>query len=103
MKFQPRLIIGLVRPVPRHAHIARRDAFDRAIFIEQHFGRRKARKYLDTQSLGLLGKPAAQIAQTSGICAFVVEKRWQENMRNRKLAGLRKHPVLVVRDGDFRQ
>jgi DNA polymerase len=35
------LVVGSVRTVARHAHVAGRDALHRAVLVEQHFGRRE--------------------------------------------------------------
>lgn len=63
VEFEARLIIGLVRTVARHAHVAGRDALHPAILMEQDFGRRETREDFDPQFLGLAGQPATQITQ----------------------------------------
>ena len=45
------------------AHVARRDAFDRAVVVIQHLGGRKAREDLDAERFGLLRRASAPRCQ----------------------------------------
>ena len=65
VELHARLVVGLVAAVAGDAHVAGRDALHRAVVVEQDFGGRKAREYLDAQLLGLSGQPAAQIAEAA--------------------------------------
>src|SRR3546814_8577691 len=74
MEFEPRSIVRLVAAIARDAHITGRDAFDRTILIVEDFGGGKAREDFDAQPFGLLGEPAAKIAETARIGALVVHE-----------------------------
>jgi hypothetical protein len=61
-----------------HAHVAGGHALDGAVFVEQHFGRGKARENFHAQGLGLVGQPLAEEAQAHDVVAFVVEALGQQ-------------------------
>src|SRR3546814_19227080 len=62
--------------------ITGRDAFDRTILIVEDFGGGKAREDFDAQPFGLLGEPAAKIAETARIGALVVHEAGRDEFRS---------------------
>ena len=103
MQLEPRLIIGLVRAVARHAHVAGRDALHAAVLVEQDLGGREAREDLHAQLFGLARQPTAQVPQASRIGALVVQERRRPQVRQVELALLGQHPVDVLRHRHFGQ
>src|SRR3546814_18829327 len=81
MEFEPRSIVRLVAAIARDAHITGRDAFDRTILTVEDFGGGKAREDFDAQPFGLLGEPAAKIAETARIGALVVHEAGRSEER----------------------
>src|SRR5690606_12491007 len=62
--------------------VAGDDAAYYAVFVDQGFLSGEARVDLDAQGLGLLGQPAAQVAQGNDVVAFVVHGFRHEEVRN---------------------
>src|SRR3546814_15467110 len=81
VEFQPRRIVGLVAAVARDAHVAGRDALHRPIVVVEDFGSRESGEYLDSQPLGLLGEPATEIAEATGVGALIVHEARSEERR----------------------
>ena len=54
------------------AGIAGGDAFNRPVFVVQHFGSGEAGEDFDAQAFGLLAQPAAQVTQGNNVVPFVV-------------------------------
>ena len=69
-------VLGLA--VLADAHVAGGDAGDRAVVVEQHFGRGKARIDLDAERFRLGGEPAADVAERDDEVAVVVHQRRHE-------------------------
>ena len=101
MQFHAGLVVGLVAAVLRHAHVLRHHAHHRAAFVIKHVGGGEAGEYLHPQPFGLLGQPAAQIAERAGVAALVRHQRRHQRMRHACLAPLGEQPVPIVGDGDF--
>ena len=64
------------------AHVARRDAGDRAVLAVKHFGGGEARIDLHLQRLGLFRHPAADIAEAHDMVAAVAQRRRHERARH---------------------
>ena len=96
VELQPRLIVRLVLAVARDPHVAGGDALDRPVVVEQHLGRREARKDLDPQLFRLPRQPAAQIGERAGVGVLVVEERRGPQVRQGVPALLGQHPVDVL-------
>src|SRR5690606_40963784 len=82
---------GGVHPVLRVAfavdtQVTGEDALDHAVLVDQRFLGGKAGVDLNTQILGLLGQPAAQVAQGDDVVAMVVHGLGHEQVR--QLLGL---------------
>ena len=68
--------IGVLLPATaRNAHIAGRHATHRAVIVVKDFACREAGINLDTERLGLLGQPAAEVSETCDVVAVVVHER----------------------------
>ena len=76
-----------------HAHIAGRNAFDRTVFVIQHFGSGKARIDFHAQIFRLLRQPAHNFAQAGNIVRMVVEIRGNRQVEGFFL-GQEQNPVL---------
>ena len=101
VEFHARLVIALVAAIFGHAHILGRDAFDRAIFVIQHFGGREAGEDFHAQFFGLARQPAAQAAQTAGVIAIIRHERRHRPMRDRHVLRRAQHPVPVIGHRSF--
>ncbi|ABA50132.1 hypothetical protein BURPS1710b_1868 [Burkholderia pseudomallei 1710b] len=55
------------------AHVARRDALDRAVVVIEDLGGREAREDLDAQGFRLLAEPARDVAEADHVIAVVLE------------------------------
>ena len=88
--------IGPGLPSLADAHVAGGDADDRALVIVEHFARGKARIDLDAQRLGLLGEPAADIAERHDIVAVIVHQRRHDEIRQPQRAARSEEQELVV-------
>ncbi len=80
------------------AHVAGGDALDPALVVIEHLGRGEARIDLRAQRLGLLGEPAADVAQRDDVVAMVVHLGRHEGDRDLEAALLGQEKELLVRD-----
>ena len=87
MQFHADLKIARRLAVAADAHVAGGYALDRALFVEQHFGRGEAGEDLDAERFGLLAQPAHDIAQADDVIAVVLEAARQHPMRHMMAAG----------------
>ncbi len=79
--------------------VARDDAAYDAVFVEQRFLGCEAWVDFDTQVLGLLGQPAAQVAQRDDVVALVVHGLGHEQVRYLGgAAGILEHVDVVTLD-----
>ena len=76
------LVFALVRAVPRHAHVAGRDAAHRALVVVQDLGGGEAGVDLDAERFRLLAEPAADVAEARDVHAVVVHQPRQRPVRN---------------------
>src|SRR5690606_5197125 len=74
-QFHAGLIVRAVRSVALHAHVAGCHPNDGVLIIVKDFGGCEAGIDLDAQSLGLAGKPAADISERDDVVAMVVHER----------------------------
>ena len=63
------------------AHVAGRDAGDRAVVVVENFGRGEARIDLDAERLGLGREPAADLAERADEIAVVAHQRRHHEIR----------------------
>src|SRR3569623_1135384 len=84
VELEPRLVIGLVAPVLRDAHVASRDTLRRAVVGVEDLGGCEARENLYAEFLGLPRQPAAHITQAAGIRPLVVHESGREQVRHRE-------------------
>src|SRR6185369_17692914 len=63
MQLDARLVVGPVRSVACDAHVARCDAFDRPVLVEQDLRSRESGENLDSELFRLPREPAAEIAE----------------------------------------
>ncbi|MNZ80097.1 hypothetical protein D3C78_987240 [compost metagenome] len=79
------------------AHVAGDNAAHHAVFIEQRFLGGEARVDFHAQVLGLLGQPAAQVAQRDDVVALVVHGLGHEQVRHLgRTAGILEHVDVVA-------
>ncbi|MCY1426632.1 hypothetical protein D9M71_424550 [compost metagenome] len=64
------------------AEVTGDDPADHAVLVDQRFLGGEARVDLDAQAFGLLGQPAAQVAQGDDVVAFVVHGLGHEEVRH---------------------
>src|SRR3569623_1424816 len=98
VELEPRLVIGLVAPVLRDAHVASRDTLHRAVVGVEDLGGCEARENLYAEYLGLPRQPAAHITQAAGIRPLVVHESGREQVRHREPLLPGQNPMLVVVD-----
>ncbi len=91
----------LVGAVLGDAHIAGGDALHRAILIVEDLRGGEARIDLDTQRLGLLAEPAADLAQADDVVAVVVHQARQQEVGESVGAALGQEEELIVGDLGF--
>ncbi len=96
---QPSVQLDARREIPRrlavlaHAHLAGRNTLHPAGLVIEHLRRGEARIDLHPQPLGLLGEPAAEIAQADDVIALVVHLG---RRRQAERALLRQQQEIVV-------
>ena len=78
------------------AHVASRNADDRAVVVVENFGRRKARIDFDAERFGAACKPAADIAERADIFAVIVEQLRHGEIRQAQRALRPKKEELVL-------
>ena len=88
-------VLGLA--VAANAHVAGRNAIDRAVGVVENLGGGKARIDLDAQFLGLLAEPAHDVAETDDIVAVIAHERRHHEVRQREFAGWTQHEEPVAR------
>ncbi|MCY1298145.1 hypothetical protein D9M70_476170 [compost metagenome] len=81
--------------------VAGDDAADHAVLVDQRFLGGEARVDLDAQAFGLLGQPAAQVAQGDDVVAFVVHGLGYEEVRylDRAFGALQQIDVVTLHRG----
>ena len=84
--------------VAADAHVAGSDAFDAAVFMEQHFGRSEAGENLHAQRFGLLAHPAHHVAEADHVVAVVLETFGQQCRRNFECTGFTENHETVFAD-----
>ena len=81
------------------AQVTGDDPADHAIFVEQGFLCGEARVDFHAQVLGLLGEPAAQVAQGDDVVAFVVHGLGHKEVRNLDgCLGVAQHIDIIAHD-----
>src|SRR3546814_14890126 len=98
VEFQPRRIVGLVAAVARDAHVAGRDALHRPIVGVEDFGSREYGEYLESQPLGLLGEPATEIAEATGVGTLILHEAGRDELGYAELLSPGQDPGLVAVD-----
>ena len=82
-----------------HAEVAGDDAAYHAVLVDQRFLGGEARVDLDAQAFGLLGQPAAQVAQGDDVVALVVHGLGHEEVGDLDRAfGILEHIDVVALD-----
>jgi hypothetical protein len=94
-----RLVCGSRFTIAPDAHVAGSDAGDRAVIAVQHFRGREAGKNFHTEPLGLLGEPAADVAEAHHVHAVVPEACRKGEIRQLVCAALGEEHEAVLADG----
>ena len=94
-----RRVVCRLLAVGADAHVAGRDAAHPAFVVVEHLGGGEAGIDFHAQRLGLLGQPAAQVAQADDVVAVIAEAGRQEQVRHLEPApfGEKKEPVFADR------
>ncbi len=87
---------ALVLAAGADAHVAGRDASDRAVLVVEHLGGCEAGEDVDAHGLRLLGQPAAEVAEGQRIVAMVVGIAGNEIGRHLHVVGVVHQVVDVV-------
>ena len=99
VQLHARLVAVLSRAVLGHPHVAGRHAADAAGIVIKHFGGGEAGVDLRAQALGLLGQPAADVAERDDVVAVVLEllRHQRDRHPERPLGGQKQELLLLDR------
>ena len=98
VKFHAGLVGRAVASVLEHAHVARGDAFDRAILVVENLRTGKAGVDFDPKRFGLLAEPAADVTEADDVVALVVKAAGQQPVGNFKTAFFAEHEKAIFAD-----